>query len=211
MTDKEKTAYIVGMAVAIGFKLGLHKQGLSFDEIPKDRVIFRWSRKAKKRIAIDPETGEVSGVCEHLTPNKATGPSLEGFIGNNPKLKNLKFSRQARLYLYKYYKDKKIENPKGLKGCKVLIFTGAGLKETANGLNPDKAKILPYLEYIYKTGKEVGYCGNYHDSSKNINFHYTQKIIKISDEILRVTLVAKQVGSAAYFSHYFVDKADPNK
>lgn len=31
MTDKEKIAYIVGMAVAIGFKLGLRKQGLSFD------------------------------------------------------------------------------------------------------------------------------------------------------------------------------------
>lgn len=31
MTDKEKTAYIVGMAVAIGFKLGLRKLGLSFD------------------------------------------------------------------------------------------------------------------------------------------------------------------------------------
>lgn len=31
MTDKEKTAYIVGMAVAIGFKLGLRRRGLSFD------------------------------------------------------------------------------------------------------------------------------------------------------------------------------------
>lgn len=80
-----------------------------------------------------------------------------------------------------------------------------------NGLNPDKAKILPYLEYIYKTGKEVGARGNYHDISRNVNFHYTQKIIKISGEILRVTLVAKQVGSASYFSHYFVDKADQNK
>lgn len=211
MTDKEKTAYIVGMAVAIGFKLGLRKQGLSFDEIPKDRVIFRWSRKAKKRIAIDPETGEVSGVCEHLTPNKATGPSLEGFIGNNPKLKNLKFSRQARLYLYKYYKDKKIQNPKGLNGCKVLTFTGTGLKETANDLNQDKVKILPYLEYIYKTGKEVGVKENYHDSSKNTKFHYTQKIVKIDGKVLRVTVVSKQAGTSAYFSHYIVTKADEEK
>lgn len=31
MTDKEKIAYIVGMAIAIGFKLGLRKHGLGFD------------------------------------------------------------------------------------------------------------------------------------------------------------------------------------
>lgn len=48
MTDKEKTAYIVGMAVAIGFKLGLRKQGLSFDEIPKDRVILDGQEKLRK-------------------------------------------------------------------------------------------------------------------------------------------------------------------
>lgn len=75
MANKEKRAYIVGMALAIGFILALKKRSLSFDEIPKGRVIFRWSRKAKKRIEIDPETGEVSGVCEHLTPNKATARS----------------------------------------------------------------------------------------------------------------------------------------
>lgn len=45
MTGKEKTAYIVGVAVAVGFKLGLRRRGLSFAEVPKDRVILGWPRK----------------------------------------------------------------------------------------------------------------------------------------------------------------------
>ena len=208
MTDKEKLAYAVGLAFALGFILALKKRRLTCDEIPKNRVIFRWSKKANHRIAIDPTTRVVSGVCDPLTPKKTSIPSFEGFIDNNPKLKNLSFSRKAKLYLFKFFKDKKIQNPKGLPGCKVLIFSGKGLKETANGLNQDKVRVLPYLEYIYKTGKEVGVRGNYHDSNKNTVFHYTQKIVKIEGKVLRVTLVSKQAGNSAYFSHYYVDKAD---
>lgn len=200
---EERRAFMMGYAFALGCK---YAKSYTTDAIPRKYIIFR--RAKNKTIAINKKTHEVSGVLEDITKAKKSIPDFNAFVENNPKLKNKNTAKVATTYLLKFYKNKTIDKPKGLNNCDKLIFTSKGLKETGSKINQDKLKILPYLEYIYKTGHEVGQADNYHNPNSNVKFHYTQKIVKLKNEIFRVTLAAKQVGKNAVFSHYMVDKAD---
>lgn len=201
------SAYDLGFAFARGFIAGLIRRGLQTDDIPDNLVIFRKAKNGKT-IAINKNTGEVSGVCENLDEVEPSRPTFNDYLASKPELQGLPPYKQARAYLFDHYQNMKIKNPQGLKGCTELEFSGAGLRKTARDLNPDKLKVLPYLDYIYQTGYETNNKDNYKKSDSNLTFHYTEKNLKIDGEIYRVTMVSKQVGNRAQFTHYDLNKAD---
>ncbi len=149
----------------------------------------------------------VGGAGSSVGPDNL--PSFSYFVGSDPKLKGISYTKQVTAYLKAHYAGKSIKNPAGLKGCKELRFSNAGFKETASHMNTDKEKILPFLAYIYRTGTELAPSNDYHDAKSTATIHYTRKILKIDKRFYEVTVISKQAGKGvAEFSHYAIGKAD---
>lgn len=196
------TVFQMGWYYGLGYAAYLREQQsiLALDE----DVIFR---KTKNNQTIAIKNGKIVGGAGKVVGPDGL-PSFDYFVQSDPDLKNASYTKKVTAYLKANYAGCVIEKPAGLKGCDKLIFTNAGLKETAAHMGKDKEKVLSYLAYIYRTGKEVGKAEDYHRKS-TATIHYTQKILKIENQFWKVTLVSKQAGNnVAEFSHYVIDKAD---
>lgn len=193
-------AFIFGYVYAFGYVYGL-KLKITNDE----EIEFR-KTKDNQTIAIKNHK-VVGGAGSSVGPDKL--PTFE-YFSKSEEVKNLSTTKRIIKYLKEYY-SVPIIKPKGLTGCDKLIFSTNGIKETASHINDRKIKVLPYLAYIYRTGHEVGVIRDYHRSDNTTVIHYTQKTLKIGNEFYKVTLISKQAGKVAEFSHYAIDKADKIK
>ena len=193
-------AFIFGYVYALGYVYGL-KLKITNDE----EIEFR-KTKDNQTIAIKNHK-VVGGAGSSVGPDKL--PTFE-YFSKSDKVKNLSLTKRVVRYLKESYTTPIIK-PKGLTGCDKLIFSTNGIKETASHINEDKLKVLPYLGYIYRTGHEIGKAKDYHNPSNQVIIHYTQKTLKIDNDFYRVTLISKQAGKVAEFSHYAIDEADAIK
>lgn len=137
-------------------------------------------------------------------------PVFKEYLNTHPELKGASFTKKVTAYMRDNYAGKIIDHPAGLKGCNKLIYSNAACKETASHMTERKLKALPYLSYIYKTGREIAQSKDYHQINTAV-IHYTGKVLKIDGVFYIVTLVSKQSGKTAEFSHYVVDKVDELK
>ena len=191
-------SFALGMAFMYGY---LHaKRGMARDA---DGIKFR---KTDNNQTIAIRNGKVVGGAgisvgpDHL-------PTFDAFR-RDASNSSLGYHKAVRRYMQTHFKAiEGCENLKGLPGCKKLIFSTNGIKETAARMNPSKEKMLPFIPYVYRTGEPLG-DPQPDKKGANAMIHFTAKIIRYGHHFYAVKLISKQAGSVAEFSHYAVDKVD---
>ena len=199
-------AYAMGRAFRAGFR---YARGIALDA-DKEDVTFR---TAKNGSVIAIKDGDVvGGAGTSVGPDKL--PTFSSFCSTEAAA-GKKFTAQVRMYAQQYLKPviESLRYPGGMPDdCERIVMGPAQIRELASHMNSDKAKVLPFIAEVYRTGSYRQVPDLKHKDSVEAVVYTTGRVTTEDGETFTVELVSKKLRGAsrkAGFIQYGISKADP--
>lgn len=141
---------------------------------------------------------------------KSDLPTLDEY-STSKGMSELSLGKRAKSYLFDHYANKAVNSPKAFPGARFLVMTKTGLREVANRINADKAKLLPHLIQLFESARldhKSPPDGHHTDVD---HFEYAVGIFEVGGKTMRVELTAAimRQGYEPQSKFHEIAKADP--